>query len=162
MLTVKEVYVLLSIYISFCFAFHRSSQLGKVCGNEGNCEWIPKTLYTGCLPADMCALTFIFFDSSSYIDLSCTSVEVVNIQSSELTCSRMSSLLTTSGTVSLQIGANSCVSIDYTCKCGLFFFSSSQPFYQLYNHYDQQPPAFPSIINIKGYCKNKNAKQKLR
>lgn len=119
---VKVVYVLLSIYISFCFAFDRSSQLGILCGYEGNCEWIPKTLYTGCLSADMSALTFIFFDSSSYIDLSCTSVQVVNIQSSELTCSRMSSLLTTSGPVSLHIGANSCVSIDYTCKFGLFFF----------------------------------------
>lgn len=117
------MYVLLSIYISFCFAFVRSSQLGILCSYEGNCEWIPKTLYTGCLPADMSALTFIFFDSSSYIDLSCTSVQVVNIQSSELTCSRMSSLLTTSRAVSLQIGDNSCVSIDYTCKWGLFFFS---------------------------------------
>lgn len=155
------MYVLLSIYISFCFAFVRSSQLGILCSYEGNCEWIPKTLYTGCLPADMSALTFIFFDSSSYIDLSCTSVQVVNIQSSELICSRMSSLLTTSRAVSLQIGDNSCVSIDYTCKWGLFFFSSSQPFYELYNHYDQQPPAFPPIIYIKGYCKNKNAKQKL-
>lgn len=161
MLTVKEVYVLLSIYISFCFAFDRSSQLGILCGYEGNCEWIPKTLYTGCLSADMSALTFIFFDSSSYIDLSCTSVQVVNIQSSELTCSRMSSLLTTSRAVSLQIGANSCV-LTIHVNVGYFFFSSSQPFYELYNHYDQQPPAFPSIINIKGYCKNKNAKQKLR
>lgn len=145
MLVMEKVSVLLCICISFCFALY--SQWGLLCGNGSYCEWRPNTLYTGCLPDDMTALPFICFDSSSYIDLSCTSVQVVNIQSSDLSCSRMSSSFTTPRVVSLEIGDTSYVSVDYKC---MFFPLNFTTFCMnfiiiMFNNRTY----FPSIIYIK-------------
>ena len=91
--------------------FCKVTELGLVC-NKGFFEWRSDTIYTGCLPDDVSVLEFTFLDASSYLDLSCTSVQMVNIQSTELTFSRVTSLLLTPRPISLLIGDTSCVSID--------------------------------------------------
>lgn len=94
---VISVSVVMCICISVCFVLSIQSNLGILCSDEGDCEIVsPNTLYTGCLPDDVSALTFVFFDSNSHVVLSCTTVEVVYIQFRELTCNSISSLFTTS------------------------------------------------------------------
>ena len=105
--------VVVCISISVCLVLAIQSNLGLLCSDEGDCDWIPNTLYTGCLPDDVSALTFVFFDSTSRVVLSCTAVQVVYIQFTDLTCNIISSLFTTSRPVSVKIGDTSCVSIDY-------------------------------------------------
>lgn len=89
-------------------------QLGLLCKDNGSCDWRPYTVYTGSLSDDVTVLTFVRFDSSSHVVLSCTSVQVVYIEYTELTCSEISALFTTLRPLPVQISDSSCVSIDYT------------------------------------------------
>lgn len=102
--------------ISFCFAIGvsiMSMQLGLLCNDDGLCEWKRNTLYNGCLSEDVTVLKFVYFDASSHAVLSCTSVQVVYIEYTEMTCNEISAVFTTLRPLSEQISGTSCVSIDY-------------------------------------------------
>lgn len=78
--------------ISFCFALGvsiMSMQLGLLCNDDGLCEWKRNTLYNGCLSEDVTVLKFVYFDASSHAVLSCTSVQVVYIEYTEMTCNEI-------------------------------------------------------------------------
>lgn len=84
--------------ISFCFALGvsiMSMQLGLLCNDDGLCEWKRNTLYNGCLSEDVTVLKFVYFDASSHAVLSCTSVQVVYIEYTEMTCNEISAVFTT-------------------------------------------------------------------
>ena len=110
MMSAKKGLISICSCILFALVFCKVTELGLVC-NKGFCEWRSDTIYTGCLLDDVSVLEFTFFDASIYLDLSCTSVQMVNIQSTELTFSRVTSLLLTPRPISLLIGETSCVSI---------------------------------------------------
>lgn len=84
--------------ISFCFAIGvsiMSMQLGLLCNDDGLCEWKRNTLYNGYLSEDATVLKFVYFDASSHAVLSCTSVQVVYIEYTEMTCNEISAVFTT-------------------------------------------------------------------
>nr|XP_034322330.1 uncharacterized protein LOC105321443 [Crassostrea gigas] len=97
--------------ISFCFAIGvsiMSMQLGLLCNDDGLCEWKRNTLYNGCLSEDVTVLKFVYFDASSHAVLSCTSVQVVYIEYTEMTCNEISAVFTTLRPLSVQISGTSC------------------------------------------------------
>ena len=93
-------------------------QFGLLCKDYGSFDRRPNTVYTGCLSNDVTVLTFERFDSSSHVVLSCTSVQLIYIENTELTCSEISTLFTTPRALLVQITdpLSSCVSIDYKSK----------------------------------------------
>lgn len=107
------------ISLTFFFGSGLSQmQFGLLCNDYGACDWRPNTVYTGCLSDDVTVLTFARFDSSSHVVLSCMSVQLIYIENTELTCSEISTLLTSPRPLLVQIidPSSSCVGIDYKSK----------------------------------------------
>ena len=136
MMSAEKGLVSVCACILFAYVSCQVAELGIIC-DKGFCQWRPNTIYTGCLPEDVPVLEFTYFDASSHIDLSCTSVQILSIQSTELTCNRVTSLLLTPRPITLLIGGTSCVSIDNKPPPLTQVHNLSMNF--IANYYGQQP-----------------------
>ena len=87
-MSAKKGLISICACIVFVLVFCKVTELGLVC-NNGFCEWRSNTIYTGCLPDDVSVLEFTFFNASSYLDLSCTSVQIhgTDMQQSDVSTS---------------------------------------------------------------------------
>lgn len=56
----------------------------NACDSDGNCDWYPNSVYSGCV--DWIILHFSYFDLSSSLDLTCSTVQQIQIESSDCSC----------------------------------------------------------------------------
>ena len=104
----------INVFVAFCsfFLHAQSAQLEIIC-KEGKCMWSGGGLYKGCI--ENAYIIFNFFDSSGVIDFTCTSVQVVTIENTNLDCTQMARRVITDMSITFYLGESQteCVSYYY-------------------------------------------------
>jgi hypothetical protein len=90
------------------------------CGVDGNCDWYPSSAYYGC--TDLMILHFSYFDLSSSLDLSCSTVQQIHIDFSDYSCDSLRRVLKGAHLPELIIGRSVCVSSN---SCTFLTYSIS-------------------------------------
>lgn len=90
------------------------------CDSDGNCDWYPNSVYSGCV--DWIILHFSYFDLSSSLDLTCSTVQQIQIESSDCSCDSLRRVLKGDHLPELIIGRSVCVSSN---SCTFLTYSIS-------------------------------------
>lgn len=92
----------------------------NACDSDGNCDWYPNSVYSGCV--DWIILHFSYFDLSSSLDLTCSTVQQIQIESSDCSCDSLRRVLKGDHLPELIIGRSVCVSSN---SCTFLTYSIS-------------------------------------
>ncbi|XP_052699415.1 uncharacterized protein LOC128176940 [Crassostrea angulata] len=98
------VFVTLGLsWLLCCCTQAQPPPLDAICDSNGRCTWHGSGWYRGCV-SDMPVLTFNQFNDGGLLDLRCSEVQVLSIESSTLTCADMKAHVITHTAVTIYLG----------------------------------------------------------
>lgn len=98
------VFVTLGLsWLLCCCTQAQPPPLDAICDSNGRCTWHGSGWYRGCV-SDIPVLTFNQFNDGGLLDLRCSEVQVLSIESSTLTCADMKAHVITHTAVTIYLG----------------------------------------------------------
>lgn len=98
------VFVTLGLsWLLCCCTQAQPPPLDAICDSNGRCTWHGSGWYRGCV-SDIPVLTFNQFNDGGLLDLRCSEIQVLSIESSTLTCADMKAHVITHTAVTIYLG----------------------------------------------------------